>query len=172
VSLSDVKEILDRLIEDLKSRFGDKVLEVNVDPKKIIKILVTPECIKDVAKYLKSEWAIDYIKGVTGVDLSRLPTNAQEALEVIYHVGSLSSEALKGVTISLSTKVSISNPVMPSLTSIWKGAEMHEREVYEMLGVSFEGHPDLRRLLLPEFWSDEPPLRKNYTVPGREGQSG
>jgi len=172
VSLSKAEEILKRLIEDLRSRFGDRVLEVNVEPKKIVKILVALECIKDVAQYLKSEWAIDYIKGVTGVDLSKLPNNAQEALEIIYHVGSLSSEALKGITISLSTKVSISNPVVPSLTGIWKGAEMHEREVYEMLGVSFEGHPDLRRLLLPEFWSDGPPLRKNYMVPGREGQSG
>ncbi len=168
MSLSDVGEILARLIEDLKKKFGDKILEVNVEPKKITKVLVAPECIKEVAEYLKSEWALDYIKGVTGIDLSRLPNMAQEVLEVIYHVGSLSSEALKAVTLSLSTKISISDPVMPSLTSVWKGAEMYEREVYEMLGVNFKGHPDLRRLLLPEFWSDKPPLRKDYVAPGRE----
>ncbi len=165
--MSDAEEILARLIEDLKKKFGDKILEVNLEPKKIAKFTVTPECIKEVAQYLKSEWTIDYIKGVTGVDLSRLPDKAQEVLEVIYHIGSISSEMFRGVTLSLSTKVSISNPVVPSLSNIWKGAEMHEREAYEMLGINFEGHPDLRKLLLPEFWSDKPPLRKDYVVPGR-----
>lgn len=169
MNLSNVEETLVKLIEDLKKRFGDKILEVNIEPKRIVKVLVSSECIKDVANYLKSEWRMDYIKGVTGVDLSRLSDKAQDMLEIIYHVSSLSLEVLKGVTLSLSTKVAISNPVIPSLTSVWKGAEMHEREVYEMLGVNFEGHPDLRRLLLPEFWSDKPPLRKDYVVPGREG---
>jgi len=166
--LPAAEEALNRIVDDLKKKFGDKVLEVVIEPKKIAKVLVAPECIKEVAQYLKSEWAMDYIKGVTGVDLSRLPDKPQEALEVIYHVGSMSSEDLRGVTFSLSTKVSLSNPVMPSLTGVWRGAEMHEREVYEMLGVNFEGHPDMRRLLLPEFWSDKPPLRKDYAVPGRE----
>lgn len=167
MNLSAAGETLVRLLEDLKKKFSDKIIGVSAEPKKIAKILVVSECIKEVAEYLKSEWAIDYIKGVTGVDLSKLPDKAQDGIEVIYHVGSLSSDVLKGVTLSLSTKVSISDPVMPSLTSVWKGAEMHEREVYEMLGVNFKGHPDLRRLLLPEFWSDKPPLRKDYTVPGR-----
>ncbi|MCS7136044.1 MAG: NADH-quinone oxidoreductase subunit C [Nitrososphaerota archaeon] len=165
---SDLEKTLVKLIDDLKKKFGDKILEVNLEPKKVVKVLVAPECVKEVAQHLKSEWKMDYIKGVTGVDLSRLPGNAREELEVIYHVGSLSSEVLKSVTLSLSTKVSISNPVISSLTSVWRGAEMHEREAYEMLGIRFEGHPDLRRLLLPEFWSDKPPLRKDYIPPGRE----
>ncbi|MEM2909480.1 MAG: NADH-quinone oxidoreductase subunit C [Nitrososphaerota archaeon] len=168
MNLSVAEDVLNKLVDDLREKFGDKVLEVIVEPKKIVKILIAPDRIKDVAQYLKSEWGMDYVKGVTSVDLSRLPSKAQDGLEVIYHVSSLSSDVLRGVTLSLSTKVSLSNPIMPSLVNIWKGAEMHEREVYEMLGVSFEGHPDLRRLILPEFWSDKPPLRKEYVVPGRE----
>ena len=59
------------------------------------------------------------------------------------------------------------SPKVPSLTDVWTGADYHERETFEMLGIVFEGHPDLRRLLLPEDWNDIPPLRKDYSNPGR-----
>ncbi|MEM3168570.1 MAG: NADH-quinone oxidoreductase subunit C, partial [Nitrososphaerota archaeon] len=58
-------------------------------------------------------------------------------------------------------------PEMPSLTQVWRSAEYHERETFEMLGVRFVGHPDLRRLLLPEWYSDIPPLRKDFKPAGR-----
>jgi NADH-quinone oxidoreductase subunit C len=50
---------------------------------------------------------------------------------------------------------------------VWPGAEYHERETFEMLGVKFDGHPDMRGILLPEDWNDIPPLRKDYKSPGR-----
>ena len=56
---------------------------------------------------------------------------------------------------------------MPSLVEVWPGAEYHERETFEMLGVTFTGHPDMRGILLPEDWDDIPPLRKDFRSPGR-----
>jgi len=56
---------------------------------------------------------------------------------------------------------------MPSLRDIFYSVEFHERECFEMLGVYFDGHPDNRRLLLPEDWADIPPLRKDFRVKGR-----
>jgi NADH-quinone oxidoreductase subunit C len=69
--------------------------------------------------------------------------------------------------MALSTKLDKANPRMPSLNDVWPSCEYHEREVYEMFGVVFEGHPDLRRLLLPEYWMDMPPMLKEYEPPGR-----
>ncbi|MEM3713080.1 MAG: NADH-quinone oxidoreductase subunit C, partial [Thermoproteota archaeon] len=68
----------------------------------------------------------------------------------------------------LSVKLDLEKPMVSSLFSIWPSVEYHEREVYDMLGVIFEGHPDLKRILLPEYWMDIPPLRKEYKIPGRE----
>src|SRR5438128_94093 len=81
-----------------------------------------------------------------------------------------SARALSGhedVIIALAERPKRDNPVVPSLVEVWTGAEYQERETYEMLGVNFQGHPDLRKILLPEDWNDLPPLRKDYNSPGR-----
>lgn len=166
--MSAIDETVKRLLESLSERFKDAIKVVKFEPKKILKLSVDKGSILDVASYLKVEWSFDHVKAVTGVDLTRLAGDERrEEMEVIYHLGSLSYDGLRSLTLSLATSVEIGNSVLPSLTSIWRSAEFHEREVYEMLGVRFDGHPDLRRLLLPEFWSDMPPLRKDYEPPGR-----
>ncbi|MEM3819413.1 MAG: NADH-quinone oxidoreductase subunit C, partial [Nitrososphaerota archaeon] len=89
-------------------------------------------------------------------------------IEVIYHLGSLGDQELADSILNLSVKLDLEKPMVSSLFSIWPSVEYHEREVYDMLGVIFEGHPDLKRILLPEYWMDIPPLRKEYKIPGRE----
>lgn len=161
-------EISKSLIESLRERFGEKIRDVKYDPKKILKITVDRDSLIDIAMYLKNDWLLDHVKAVTGIDLRKLPENERsDEIEIIYHVGSIQEESLRGLTLSLATRVKISDPSLQSLTCVWKSAEFHEREVYEMLGVYFDKHPDLRRLLLPEFWRDIPPLRKDYEPPGR-----
>jgi NADH-quinone oxidoreductase subunit C len=66
--------------------------------------------------------------------------------------------------VTFKLRVDRQNPVAPSVTSIWKGADWHERETYDLVGIRFEGHPDLRRILLPEDWAGHP-LRKDYEYP-------
>ena len=82
--------------------------------------------------------------------------------------GAASAAAGKaGKRLAVAARLPRDSPVMPSLVEVWPGAEYHERETFEMLGVTFAGHPDLRGILLPEDWADIPPLRKDFRSPGR-----
>jgi NADH:ubiquinone oxidoreductase subunit C len=162
---SQLSPRLSTVVERLRDLLQGKVLSVVAD-KKIVKITVSPDAVKEAAAILK-EMGFDHVKGVTGTDLVAL-TPSENAIEVIYHAGSYLDDSLATLVVNLATKLDRSRPEMPSLTTIWPSAEYHERETYEMLGVVFRGHQNLRRLLLPEWWSDIPPLRKDYTPPGRE----
>lgn len=154
-----------RMVEELRAAFGDKVRSVSVD-RKMVKVEVDPSVVVEAAAFVK-ERGFDHVKGVTGVDLVAL-TKPENAIEVMYHAGSYTDEELAGTVLTISVKLPRDRPEMPSLTGVWRSAEYHERETFEMLGVVFKGHQDLRRLLLPEWWSDLPPLRKDYKPPGRE----
>lgn len=154
-----------KIVEELKMQLGDRVKSVSMD-RKMLKVEVDPEAVVETAAFIK-ERGFDHVKGVTGVDLVAL-TKPENSIEVMYHVGSYTDEELVGTVLTVSVKVPRDKPEIPSLTRVWKSAEYHERETFEMLGVVFRGHPDLRRLLLPEWWTDIPPLRKDYRPAGRE----
>jgi NADH-quinone oxidoreductase subunit C len=74
---------------------------------------------------------------------------------------------LEGHIMSLATRTSRDEAMLPSLINIFRSVEYHERETFEMLGVFFEGHPRNDRFLLPEDWADIPPLRKEFRIKGR-----
>lgn len=156
---------IEEVIKGLRSALGDSILETRID-NKIIKVSVKSEALREAARHLK-EAGFDHVKGVTGVDLIAL-TPSENAIEVMYHAGSYLDEGLKGYVLTLATKLPRGRPETESLTDIWPSSDHHERETYEMLGVIFKGHPNLRRFLLPEWWADIPPLRKDYKPPGRE----
>jgi NADH-quinone oxidoreductase subunit C len=161
-------EKLRKIIDDVKEKFGEYLVrEVYVEGK-IAKIVVKKESIVEVARYLRDTHRFDHVKGVTGVDLSRLREGGGPYIEVLYHLGSLEDQELDDVILNVSVILDIENPTVSSLYSIWPSVEFHEREVYDMLGVIFNDHPKLERILLPEHWMDIPPLRKEYKVPGRE----
>jgi NADH-quinone oxidoreductase subunit C len=88
---------------------------------------------------------------ITGID------SGAEQLEVVYSLYSIPNN----VHLQLKVAVSKATPKVPSLCSLWAGANWHEREAYDLLGIEFEGHPDLRRILLPGDWEGHP-LRKDY----------
>ena len=112
----------------------------------------------------------DHAESVSGVDY---PENKE--IEVVYHLGSYSDPTFEKQILALATKATREeNPspgndstILPSLRDVFYSVEFHERECFEMLGVFFEGHPDNRRLLLPEDWADIPPLRKDFGNKGR-----
>lgn len=158
---------LKKIIDEVKERFGEAVVDEVYDEPKIAKITVKMESIEEVARYL-SRIGFDHVKSVTGIDLLKLREGGGNIIEVVYQLGSYSFESLRDSVLNLSVKLDRNNPEIPSLHKIWPSAEYHEREVYEMLGVRFRKHPNLRYLLLPEYWADIPPLRKDYKVPGRE----
>ncbi len=107
----------------------------------------------DIAKYLKTneDLYFDSLQCNTGVDLE------QGMLESRYNLHSM--KHLHAIEIRI--KVSIEKPDIPSVESLWRVADWFERETYDMFGINFTGHRDLRRILLPEDW-DGWPLRKNY----------
>ncbi len=111
----------------------------------------------DVVNYLQQQASFTLFEDITAVDwLPRVPR-----YEVVYHFLSLSSRQ----AICLKVPVSGENPQLPSITSIFKGANWYEREVYDLFGITFTGHPDLRRIEMPVDWEGHP-LRKDYPVTG------
>jgi NADH:ubiquinone oxidoreductase subunit C len=126
-----------------------------------LKFTVPVEQVKEVAFFVRDVLRFDHIGTVSGTDYM-----AKHEIEIIYFVGSTHPE-VEDTVVALAERVARDSPAAPSLIEVWPGAEFHERETYEMLGVKFEGHPDLRKILLPEDWDDIPPLRKDYVSPGR-----
>ncbi len=140
----------------LKSTFGDAVREATLEGVLDPFILVAPEKTLDIARYLRDDerTQFDSLMCLSGVDLTK------GALAVVYHLHS----ARWGHTIVLKTQVTVEHPHVVSVESVWKTANWHEREAYDMYGIIFDGHPDLRRILMPDDWEGFP-LRKDYQVP-------
>ncbi len=145
------------IFNKLQGEFGDEVVfnfndgsEGDKDPW----CQVEPFRIEDVGTLLKSDPALhcDYLECVTGTDF---PDDDQ--IQVVYHVYSYA----KKHRIVLKAFLDREDPVIPTLTDVWSAANWQERECFDLLGVLFDGHPDLRRLLLPEDWEGHP-MRKDY----------
>lgn len=159
------KSISDRL----EKKFGSKTTIEFVKPTRI-RVMVGKENILEVAKFIRDELHFDHAESVSGVDYP-----SQKEIEVVYHLGSYTDDDLANQVLALATRAPREenpNPGndstrLPSLRDIFYSVEFHERECFEMLGVYFEGHPDNRRLLLPEDWADLPPLRKDFKIKGR-----
>lgn len=98
-----------------------------------------------------------FLSDLSGVD--RFPLEPR--FEVNYHLLSIE----KRLRLRLKVKLSSADPVVHSVTGVWLTANWHEREVFDMFGVQFEGHPDLRRILMPDEWEGHP-LRKDYPTEG------
>ena len=157
------------LAEKVVSKFGTIVTIGFIKPNRI-RINAKKENILDVATFIRDELNFDHAESVTGVDYPK-----SKEIEVVYHLGSYTEPQLAKQVLTLAIRVpreDIPNPGhdstrMPSLRDIFYSVEFHERECFEMLGVYFEGHPDNRRLLLPEDWADIPPFRKDFSIKGR-----
>ena len=115
----------------------------------------------DVLRCLRDEWAFDLLADVTAIDWSAAKS---PRFTVVWHL--LSTARLTYVRLAADC-ADDANPAMPSATGLWPGANWHEREAYDMFGISFSGHPDLRRILM---WDGYPyfPLRKEFPLAGLE----
>lgn len=123
-----------------------------VEGKQFVEMTVAPELLVSTATALKQnkDTLFDMLICITGVDWGK-------ELGVVYHLRSTVFNHM----IVLKTKVSDrENPEIDSLCSLWPAADFHEREVFDLLGIKFRGHPDLRRLFLDSTWGY--PLRKDY----------
>jgi len=161
-------------LDKLKSRFGEKLTGENldnIDPW----IEVAPDAIVEVCQFLKTDadWQFDMLNCITGVDY--LHTDAKKAkkagwephTQVVYHLSSTVKKhtlVLKVILPRWKDDVEGDIPEMPTVSTVWRAADWHEREVFDLNGVRFTGHPYLRRILCPEDWVGFP-LRKDYEMP-------
>ena len=159
MAVTSLKE--ESVAERLKANFGDVLSWAYVKPRRL-RVLVERNRLSDVALYLKNELGFDHVASVSGVDYP-----GENVFEVVYHATSYSDETLRSIIFALVTRMPRNDPTIDSLTGVWKSAEYHERETFEMFGIIFKGHPKLERLLLPEDWRDIPPLRKDFRLYGR-----
>lgn len=159
---SVVPEFEGSIINQLVTRFTDKVIQVIYVRPGRTKILVPPNEIVNVATFIKETIGLDHAESVSGTDYPK-----DNQIEVIYHLSSYSDEKLSSHVLALSTRIDRNDSRLHSLIDVFKSAEYHERETFEMLGVYFEGHPRNDRFLLPEDWADIPPLRKEFRIKGR-----
>ena len=156
-------------IDGIKNEFGEDV-DIGYIKETRTRVNVKKEKILEVAKFISDKTPFDHAESVTGTDFPD-----EKEIEITYHLGSYTDNRFSKQILALSTRAPREDvPVpgndstkLPSLRDIFYSVEFHERECFEMLGVYFDGHPDNRRLLLPEDWADIPPMRKDFKLKGR-----
>ncbi|MGD8190341.1 NADH-quinone oxidoreductase subunit C [Brevibacillus ginsengisoli] len=158
---SKYQPYLDKYVKVITAKFGADVLEdsyINQLAKEVPTIIVKNEKLHDVAKLLKedSELHFEYLSNLHGVDY-------ENHMEVYYHLYSYKNRQ----SIAVKVKTNREKPSVASVMDIWAGANYNERETYDLLGINFPGHNDLRRIMLSDDWVGHP-LRKDY-VPFDEG---
>lgn len=155
----NLSEPLQKVISGLEDSFEDAFEEVNQYRGDTI-VRVRASSIVDICRYLKEEHRFIYLVDIFGTD--RFTT--EERFEVIYNLISLRDR----VRLFIKTRLPEKDPTIASVTGVWKAANWYEREVYDMFGVHFEEHPDLRRIFMPEDF-DYHPLRKEFPLLGVPG---
>jgi NADH-quinone oxidoreductase subunit C len=140
----------------LRGRFGEAVGDL-VGAGRDASLTVAPAALLEVARFCRTDPALafDCLSNLSGVDYPK-----REVIQVVYHLYSYRHRH----ALALRADAAREAPVLPSLAGVWSHAEWQEREVFDLLGVRFEGHPDLRRLLMPEDWPGHP-LRKDFVEP-------
>jgi NADH-quinone oxidoreductase subunit C/D len=154
------------VLETLKATFPEAVLSVHEDQaRQELAVRVAADRLPEVMAFLHDDPAalFDHITDICSVDYPDDP----ERFEVVYHVLSLPHRR----RIRVKARVSEDDAAVPSVTGIWKGANFMEREVFDLMGIRFAGHPDLRRILMPEDYDEGHPLRKDFPAEGRGWRS-
>ncbi len=142
------------IYQKLEQAVPDGLIEFQAEQTKNPTALVKPEAVYEILKTLKTdpELDFDFLECISGFDLG-----ADQSLGIIYHLYSYK----KGHAFAVKALLDRAQPEVPSVTDLYRTADWHEREAYDMFGIRFKGHPDLRRILLEDDWEGYP-LRKDY----------
>ena len=147
------------ILARLKEKFPDSVLE-SAEFREELTLVVKKEDIVPVCRFLRDdpELSFNFLSDLTAVDRS----GRELRFDVIYHLYSID----KNHRVRLKVRVG-ENELVPSVTSVWHNANWFEREVFDLFGIKFDGHPDLRRILMPDDWVGHP-LRKDFPLTKEE----
>jgi NADH-quinone oxidoreductase subunit C len=144
----------------LWQEFGDKAFPLS-EFRDNRRVIVPAERLLDVLRCLKEKGGFDMLAELTAADYLHYP-DARDRYGVVYVLVNTTT----GERAIVKTWVNDPDPALPSAFPLWKGANWLEREVYDMYGIVFDGHPDLRRILMPEEFTSWP-LRKDYPLRGK-----
>lgn len=150
------RRLQDEVLPALLQQFGDQVTPLPAAPDGIVQLSVEAGTIRDLGRRLQ-EQGFNLLLDLAGVDyLARAPR-----FEVVYHL--LAYPAM--MRLRLRVPVAGDKPELASVSDIWGAAAAAEREAWDMFGITFKGHPDLTRILMPDDWEGHP-LRKDYPLRG------
>lgn len=146
----------DELVDSLGKAFGEKI-QAKTEFRGETTYTIAASDLREIAKFCRDEFSFDYLLDITSID----NLNEEPRFELVYHLYSM----LHGVHLRLKLKVSEEPGAVDTVSDIWPTANWHEREIYDMMGIRFKGHPDLRRILM---WEGYPyfPLRKDFPLEG------
>ena len=150
----------DAVLTNLKERFGPESFTTS-EFRDNLRVLVPPVGVYAILEHLKEDCGFDMLIDLTAVDYLYYP-NAKDRFGVVYALLNTAT----GERVYVKTYLNEPDLTIPSAFPLWKGADWLEREVYDMYGIVFAGHPDLRRILMPEGFTAFP-LRKDYPLRGR-----
>ena len=145
-------------LSSLRGRFGDSILSEN-EFRGETTVQIKIEALRDLLKFCKDELKFDYLVDISSLDhFGEFPR-----YEMVYELYSMAGGLHLRVKALIQDE---DNPTVPSVADVWPTADWHEREVYDMMGIRFDGHPDLRRILM---WEGFPyfPLRKDFPLQGK-----
>jgi NADH-quinone oxidoreductase subunit C len=150
----------DEIIQLLTDKFGADVIAGTETGGLQPALLIHPDHITAVCLELRNNpnTYFDFLSCLTGVDYG----TEENRFGVVYHLASIPYQTQLTLKVSKENNRDLNElPTFPSITSVYRTADWHEREAYDLVGIFFDGHPDLRRILLPNDWEGFP-LRKDY----------
>ena len=148
----------------LKAKFSDSILEV-VEYRGETTVTVKKEDVVAISTFLKKDLGFNFLTDLCGVDL----LGQSPRFLVVYHLQNLATKE----RLRLKAPVTEEDPRVETVSTVWGTANWHERECWDLVGITFDGHPDLRRILMTDDWVGHP-LRKDYPLqgPDREPYQG
>ena len=148
----------DKLLEEVLFNMEPDLIKAEITLGDVV-IHVAPDAFYRVAASLKteSELSFDYLSQISGVDY--LEQDREPRFEAVYELHSIKH----GHSIRIRVQLDEENPTVPTVTDLWKGADFPERELFDMFGFNVTGHPNLKRLIMPDDWEGHP-LLKDYPL--------
>lgn len=145
----------DSILEKLKEKFQEGIISGQSFLNQVV-YTVSVDCLYEVLIYLRDdpEWDFNYLVDVTALDF----LDDEKRFMIVYQLYSHDSKKLIRLKVPVEE-----GKVVPSVTSIWKTADWLEREIFDLFGIEFSGHPDMKRILLPDDWQGHP-MRKDYDI--------
>jgi NADH-quinone oxidoreductase subunit C len=141
------------LVQRLQAKFGEAVREATLDRKQAI-ILIAAEQLREISRHCRDDEKFSMLVDLTAVDWPK----REKRFDIVLNLYSFA----KNERLRLKAQAGENEPV-PSVCDVWPAANWLERECYDMFGIVFEGHPDLKRILMPDEWQGHP-LRKDYDI--------